>query len=195
MIDIRNQNWFCPNINGWNTFLDVFEMGVVILKGTLFSVLNSDAKSRTKNKCVVSIWNKVLLNLCWHFSFQGEIGLTNRKKHEKNNQGFLFSSVFNLYAVLGGSSTFTLFWCCLYFTLSVSPDHSGGGPSPIATHPYVLLGLVTDAERSSDIVPVSQSSGSYHISLDPIHSLKFILNSYFWLLRCQDYPFSLAILQ
>lgn len=29
-------------------------------------------------------------------------------------------------------------WCSIYFTSSVSPDHSGGGPSPTVTHPHLL---------------------------------------------------------
>lgn len=30
------------------------------------------------------------------------------------------------------------FWCRIYFTSSVSPDHSEGGPSPTVTHPHLL---------------------------------------------------------
>ena len=50
---------------------------------------------------------------------------------------FAYNLVY-LQSFLHPQSHLLSFWCCIYFTSSVSPDHSGRGPSPTVTHPHLL---------------------------------------------------------
>lgn len=86
------------------------------------------------------------------------------------------------------------FWCRIYFTSSVSPDHSGGGPSPTVTHPHLLhlAGSLMQNEALTLYQSVKALLAITTISWTQprLHSFMFLLNLFTWWLQW-DYIFKL----
>lgn len=81
------------------------------------------------------------------------------------------------------------FWCCIYFTSSVSPDHSGGGPSPTVTHPHLLR--LAGSLMQNEALTLYQSVKAL-FTITPIswtHSLINVhLNLFLWWLQQEESP-------